>query len=284
MVAFGASPAFGKKKMTPEMQKVVPISETNDCEFIRTATFGVSYPSQIPYYAALATVNARGDSYKILTSNTEQPGKQYGLIATVTTMNIAVYKCNLPPKLTSPIPPEASGNEESEVLSYIDELNALAKLRDDGILTEEEFKQQKAKVLARENAPPKIKQVNSDVTQLPQVPLQRDKTSESILEELQSSSQQERTSASKRIYNNWIGDEQVYEEVAIVIRNQLPTLNKKSPKAQQEEVAWHIKALSCSGNQEYLPLLDELSRSPAKKIAKYAKKYKKILAEDVPCK
>lgn len=108
--------------------------------------------------------------------------------------------------------------------------------------------------------------------------------SKSTLERLQSSSQEERTRASRKIYEEGVDDKSLYEEVAIAIRKQIPTLNKKSPRAQQQEVAWHIKALSCSGNQKFLPLFDELVKSPARTVAKYAKKYKKLLAESAPCK
>ena len=55
LAAFGASPAFGAKKMTPEEQNVQPISQTNDCMFIKTVYFEVSSPSKIHYYAAKNT-------------------------------------------------------------------------------------------------------------------------------------------------------------------------------------------------------------------------------------
>ena len=41
-------------------------------------------------------------------------------------------------------------NQKLDKSSYIDELKALAALRDDGILTEEEFQKQKAEIMERE--------------------------------------------------------------------------------------------------------------------------------------
>jgi hypothetical protein len=174
LATFLAPPAFGAKKMTPAMQNVAPISQTNNCEFIKTAYFEVSHPSKIHYYAAKNTANAGGDSYKILTAGEDDMGDYIaGLNMKITTTNIAIYKCKLPPKPSnaterkSSIPPEESKSppkidlrylsesddedeEESEIPSYIAELKALAKLRDDGILTEDEFQKQKAKILEKE--------------------------------------------------------------------------------------------------------------------------------------
>jgi len=45
---------------------------------------------------------------------------------------------------------EGRQNEDFNKHSYIDELKALAGLRDDGIITEDEFQIQKAKILTRE--------------------------------------------------------------------------------------------------------------------------------------
>ena len=58
--------------MTPEEQQVRPISETNNCKFIKTAYFEVSHPSKIHYYAAKNTVMAGGDSYQIMTSGNDE--------------------------------------------------------------------------------------------------------------------------------------------------------------------------------------------------------------------
>ena len=170
LAVFGAPPVYGAKKMTPEMQKVVPISQTDNCEFIKTVYFEVSSASKIHYYAAKNTVKAGGDSYKILTSSEDYSGQSIGLIGPIHTTNITIYKCKSPPKQTNSTPPEKSksppkidlrylSDDDSDAegkgegvdnASYIDELIALGKLRDDGILTEAEFQEQKAKVLARE--------------------------------------------------------------------------------------------------------------------------------------
>jgi hypothetical protein len=113
-----------------------------------------------------------------------------------------------------------------------------------------------------------------------------ERTDVSLIKLLQSPSPEVRTKASKSIYYAKFDDarfmivgEQVYEAVATAIRNQLATLNKESPRQQQEEVAWHAEALAASGNLDYMPLLDELSRSPVRKVARHAKKAKKLLAK-----
>ena len=268
-----AFPAYGAKKMTPEEQNVQPISQTNDCKFIKTVYFEVSSPSKIHYYAAKNTVKAGGDSYAILTAGEDDSIKSLGFNFSINTTNIAIYNCELSPKHSKPT---ESGYEKSEALSYIDEIKALAKLRDDGILTEEEFQQQKAKVLTRDNPPPaKIKQASEISIETSS----RNPAIESLIEQLHSSSTQQRTMASKTIFTQSIHDVELYEEVATAIRNQLANLNKKSPGTLQEEIAWHTKALATSGNEKYLPLLDELSNSAAKKVAKYAKESVKLLAE-----
>lgn len=107
-----------------------------------------------------------------------------------------------------------------------------------------------------------------------------------FIEQLQSSSSMERLKASERIFYArfdpprflYVGSG-VYEVVAAVIRNQLPTLSRKTPRKQQEEIAWHSKALAASGNLDYIPLLEELSNSPASKVARYGKSSKKLLLE-----
>ena len=144
LAVFGAPPVYGAKKMTPEMQKVVPISQTDNCEFIKTVYFEVSNASKIHYYAAKNTVKAGGDSYKILTNSEDYSGQSIGLIGPIHTTNIAIYKCKLPPKPSN----ISDDEEESETPAYIAELKALATLRDDGIISEAEFQKQKAEILA----------------------------------------------------------------------------------------------------------------------------------------
>jgi hypothetical protein len=77
--------------MTPDQQKVRPISETNNCEFLKTAYFEVSHPSKIHYYAAKNTAMAGGDSYQIMTTGNDNGLTPAALIYTTT---IGIYKCN----------------------------------------------------------------------------------------------------------------------------------------------------------------------------------------------
>jgi hypothetical protein len=165
--------ACGTPQMTSGQQNVAPISDTTGCTFIKTAYFEVSHPSRMHYYAAKNVDFAGGDSYKIL-----QDGQDMAVRQDIYTFNIGIYECKSPPKPSKPteppkqkssVPPEKSElppkldlrylseedsdveeeSEEASPTSYIDELKALAELRDDGIITEDEFQKQKADILAR---------------------------------------------------------------------------------------------------------------------------------------
>lgn len=80
--------AYATPDMTPSQQRVRPISDTNACEFLKTAYFEVSHPSKIHYYAAKNVVAAGGDSYKIETAN---QGMAVGVAIQGTT--IGIYRC-----------------------------------------------------------------------------------------------------------------------------------------------------------------------------------------------
>ena len=60
------------------------------------------------------------------------------------------YKCSAAQMNSLTLTSVNTNHEEPEMPSYIDELKALAALRDDGIITEEEFQKQKAEILERE--------------------------------------------------------------------------------------------------------------------------------------
>jgi hypothetical protein len=77
-----------REKNTGTEVDVMPISDTNKCQFIKTAYFEVSHPSKMHYYAALNTAKAGGNSYKVQYSGEE---KVFGLLVLKT--NIAIYKC-----------------------------------------------------------------------------------------------------------------------------------------------------------------------------------------------
>jgi len=74
--------------MTPEMSKVQPVSDTNNCRFIKAAYFEVSQPAWMHSYAAKNVIAAGGDSYKIL-NNTNDMAAGIKILGT----NIAIYKC-----------------------------------------------------------------------------------------------------------------------------------------------------------------------------------------------
>ena len=75
--------------VTPEMEKVVPISDTNACRFIKAEYFEISQPSWIMKWAARVTVAAGGDAYKIITTNAKPA---FGGIV-IHSVNIAIYRC-----------------------------------------------------------------------------------------------------------------------------------------------------------------------------------------------
>ena len=81
--------ACATPEMTPEQQKVRPMSNTNNCKFIKTAYFEVSHPSKVHYYAAKNTALAGGDAYQIMAS-----GNDVALGLKINTTTIGIYKCN----------------------------------------------------------------------------------------------------------------------------------------------------------------------------------------------
>jgi hypothetical protein len=80
--------ACATPQMTPDMQKVTPITDTDKCQFIKTVYFEVSHPSKMHYYAALNTTKAGGDSSKILSTGDD---RAFGV--KIQMVNIAIYKC-----------------------------------------------------------------------------------------------------------------------------------------------------------------------------------------------
>jgi len=75
-------------QVTHEMEQVEPVTDTNNCKYIKTVYFEVSQPSWIHKYATKNVIAAGGDSYKILNNTTDMAAgiKIYGT-------NIAIYKC-----------------------------------------------------------------------------------------------------------------------------------------------------------------------------------------------
>ena len=101
---------------------------------------------------------------------------------------------------------------------------------------------------------------------------QEERTIESLIAQLQSPSVQERTRASQHIYGAGIADSELYSVVANAITSHGGDVNGESPAPQQQEIAWHAKALGGSANIEYMPILEELSESSSRTVAKHAKK------------
>jgi hypothetical protein len=100
---------------------------------------------------------------------------------------------------------------------------------------------------------------------------------EELIMQLQRSSHLLRNRASRAIYKGEKLDKAVYDAVADAIQDQLGMLNKRSPREMENELSYHAYALSKSGDPEYIPLLNELTQSSNRKVAKAAKKAKEML-------
>jgi hypothetical protein len=88
LAAILSFPAFAQPDMTPYEKTIRPVSDTNSCEFLKTAYFEVSHPSKIHYYATKNVVAAGGDSYKI-----ETTGKDAAVGIAIHTTTIGIYRC-----------------------------------------------------------------------------------------------------------------------------------------------------------------------------------------------
>ncbi|HPW12021.1 MAG TPA: hypothetical protein PK399_02455 [Thermomonas sp.] len=96
-----------------------------------------------------------------------------------------------------------------------------------------------------------------------------------LTEQLQSSSMAARMEASRQIFGSGINDKGLNDLLASIIGSALPSLDKDSPRV--EELAWHVKALSASGDETYMPVILLAAQSPVKKLARHAKDAKAIL-------
>jgi len=80
--------ACAAPQMSQAQQEVRPISNTDDCAFVKTAYFEVSHPSKLHYYATQNVIDAGGDSYNIITT-----GNDTAVGLGIHTVNIGIYKC-----------------------------------------------------------------------------------------------------------------------------------------------------------------------------------------------
>jgi hypothetical protein len=88
-----------------------------------------------------------------------------------------------------------------------------------------------------------------------------------------------RMEASRQIFGSGINDKGLNDLLASIIGSALPSLDKDSPRV--EELAWHVKALSASGDETYMPVILLAAQSPVKKLARHAKDAKAILEKTV---
>ncbi len=89
---------------------------------------------------------------------------------------------------------------------------------------------------------------------------------------LESDSMEIRTNASTKIYNSGTMDDVIYQKIEQVLLTAIKNLEKKSPR--QNELSWHLKALSISGDRKYLDTIELFINSKNRKVSKYAKKSK----------
>jgi hypothetical protein len=89
VVGCGGSKWAISPQLSPEQQKVTSVSDTSKCKFIKAAYQEVSAAHRLSYFITQATLDAGGDSYKILaTSNEKVAGMNIMMV------NFEIYKCN----------------------------------------------------------------------------------------------------------------------------------------------------------------------------------------------
>jgi hypothetical protein len=106
---------------------------------------------------------------------------------------------------------------------------------------------------------------------------QETRSTASLIEQLQSDSAQDRIGASRYVYGAGIDDADLYAAIAKVIEVRSADLSDESSDVELKEISTHLKALGGSGNAMYMPLLETLSTSSVKYVAKHADKAIKLL-------
>lgn len=102
--------------------------------------------------------------------------------------------------------------------------------------------------------------------------------SELLITQLESESIDTRSIASQRIYGAGIGDSAVYDKLESILLKVGKDIPKRSDRS--DEVAWHLKALSSSGDLKYIATMEMFLKSKNRKVAKYAKKSIKELRDN----
>lgn len=96
-----------------------------------------------------------------------------------------------------------------------------------------------------------------------------------LMDGLRSDSVERRTLAARDVYGSGIESPELYELIAQIIRDGVVGLEKRSPRV--EELSWHAKALGCSGDLRFQPLLEELTRSSVRKLVRHSESALAIL-------
>lgn len=95
--------------------------------------------------------------------------------------------------------------------------------------------------------------------------------------QLQSNFVKDRIEASNFIYGAGIESPELYEAVSMALKRHDPKALQFASRHIKREVASHVKALGGSGNVEYMPLLEEFTKSSSRSIRKYARAAKEML-------
>lgn len=96
-----------------------------------------------------------------------------------------------------------------------------------------------------------------------------------LLAGIQSESQTQRINAAKIISRSGLQDEELYREIAEILR---AGYSQEHEKNHADEMAWMCKALAASGDLKYRVLLDEVEqKSPSLKIQRYAKQSSEMI-------
>ena len=74
--------------LSPEQQKISSVSDASKCAFINHDFIEVAAPHRMNYFVTLGTLEAGGDSYKIISTSTEKVSG-----ANLMQVNYEIYKC-----------------------------------------------------------------------------------------------------------------------------------------------------------------------------------------------
>jgi hypothetical protein len=99
--------------------------------------------------------------------------------------------------------------------------------------------------------------------------------SDLLIQRLASPSSEMRKSVSSDMYGSGVTDKVTMTAIAEVVAKELPSITPTDERA--DEVAWHLKALASSGDEQYRSLIEQAVASPNQHVAEYASSALKTL-------